>query len=83
MVSDDARRAVTGWLVRAVFGACSSCAIVFAAASTLDPISGWANVGWHLVASVARVCISDPALVAWGLAAISPIVCWLVDGGQS
>lgn len=60
----DARRAITGWLVRTVLFVPFIGAIVFWAAGTIYWLNGWVYVIWYLVVSVAAVFVSDPALLA-------------------
>jgi len=60
----DARRAITGWLVRTVLFVPFIGAIIFWAAGTVKWLNAWVYVLWYLVVSVAAVFLSDPALLA-------------------
>ncbi len=60
----DARRAITGWLVRTVLFVPFIGAIIFWAAGTVRWLNAWVYVLWYLVVSVAAVFLSDPALLA-------------------
>jgi len=62
--SVDARRAITGWLVRTVLFVPFIGAIMFWAAGTIRWLNGWVYVLWYLVVSVAAVFATDPALLA-------------------
>ncbi len=60
----DARRAITGWLIRTVLFVPFIAAIMFWAAGTLNWLNAWVYALWYLVVSVAAVFLTDPALLA-------------------
>lgn len=62
--SVDARRAITGWLIRTVLFVPFIAAIMFWAAGTLNWLNAWVYALWYLVVSVAAVFLTDPALLA-------------------
>lgn len=60
----EARRAIAGWLLRALAGTLFIGVIVFVAAGRLAWLNGWVYVGWYLVVSLVSVLVTDPALLA-------------------
>ena len=62
--SVDARRAITGWLIRTVLFVPFIAAIMFWAAGTLNWLNAWVYALWYLVVSVVAVLLTEPPLLA-------------------